>query len=177
MSRRVATKKAKFCSVCHAAGKSETEYTNHFVKSEPGANGVVICPTLLSQSCRYCHQQGHTTSHCGVLKAKQKGEKDTQRAKSIREFEVNKKQRVGASELCTPVSYGRFSGLDDECNSDDDEALQQRKYTNTFQPIHAYEPVASNAAPKNSVWSSSRTSKLFKASWADDDAWMSDDDE
>ena len=53
-----------YCKVCHDAGKLESEYTNHFVKSEPGPMGVVICPTLLNQKCRFCDKLGHTVSRC-----------------------------------------------------------------------------------------------------------------
>lgn len=56
-----------FCKVCQDAGKSEKEYTNHFVRSEPGPNGKVVCPTLLAQECRYCFQQGHTAGYCPVI--------------------------------------------------------------------------------------------------------------
>lgn len=66
-----------FCKVCKDAGKSEAEYNSHFVKSEPGVNGVVICPTLLSQACTYCHRAGHTVGYCEVLK-KFKNTKDAQ---------------------------------------------------------------------------------------------------
>jgi hypothetical protein len=53
-----------FCKVCRDAGKSEKEYTSHFVKNQPGPEGKVICPTLLSQTCRICHNYGHTSSYC-----------------------------------------------------------------------------------------------------------------
>lgn len=56
-----------FCKVCKDAGKSEAEFNSHFVKSEPGVKGVVICPTLLSQECTYCHRAGHTVGYCKVL--------------------------------------------------------------------------------------------------------------
>jgi len=61
-----------FCKVCHDAGKSQAEYTSHFVKSEPGANGVVVCPTLLAQGCGFCHEFGHTVKYCMKLKNQQK---------------------------------------------------------------------------------------------------------
>ena len=53
-----------YCKVCHDAGKLEREYTSHFVKSEPGNMGVVVCPTLLNQKCRFCDKLGHTVSRC-----------------------------------------------------------------------------------------------------------------
>ena len=53
-----------FCKVCRDAGRPESEYTSHFVKNVPGPGGKVVCPTLLSQSCRTCNERGHTSSYC-----------------------------------------------------------------------------------------------------------------
>ena len=58
---------AAFCKVCKDAGKPEAMYTSHYVKDQPGPNGVVVCPTLLSQHCGYCHNLGHTPTHCPIL--------------------------------------------------------------------------------------------------------------
>ena len=70
----------KFCSVCHKAGKSEREYTSHFIKSIPGPNGIVICPTILSSECKFCFQRGHWASeeYCPALRQKKKQEKKEQ---------------------------------------------------------------------------------------------------
>ena len=57
-----------FCKVCKDAGCSESQYTSHFVKDQPGPNGKVVCPTLLNQSCRICKQTGHTSSYCKQYK-------------------------------------------------------------------------------------------------------------
>jgi len=57
-----------FCKVCKDAGCSESQYTSHFVKDQPGPNGKVVCPTLLNQSCRICNQLGHTSSYCKQYK-------------------------------------------------------------------------------------------------------------
>jgi hypothetical protein len=55
---------SKFCKVCYDAGLSVAEYTDHFVKDQPGPNGKVICRTLLHQACRICQRTGHTSSYC-----------------------------------------------------------------------------------------------------------------
>ena len=57
--------KKPYCKVCVDAGKTEKEYSSHYVKDY---NGNVTCPTLLNQECRYCHKKGHTNSFCPVLK-------------------------------------------------------------------------------------------------------------
>jgi hypothetical protein len=55
-----------FCNVCKAAGK---EYNNHFTRSKPGPDGVIVCPHLLSIECGYCHEKGHTPKYCPRSKA------------------------------------------------------------------------------------------------------------
>ena len=70
-----------FCKVCYDAGKTEREYTSHFIKSKPGNDGKVVCPYLLSLECTYCKKkEGHTARYCPVLAAK----KTTQVAESKR---------------------------------------------------------------------------------------------
>jgi hypothetical protein len=60
-----------FCKVCFDAGKSEREYTSHFIKSKPGNDGKVVCPYLLSLECSYCKKkEGHTARYCPVLAQK-----------------------------------------------------------------------------------------------------------
>ena len=72
-----------FCKVCHDAGKPESVYTSHFVRSAPGPNGKVTCPTLLSLQCRYCYQSGHTVKFCSVLKEKNNYQARAQEKESV----------------------------------------------------------------------------------------------
>jgi len=53
-----------FCKVCYDAGLPVANYTNHFVKDQPGPDGKVVCPTLLAQKCLKCGVAGHTSSYC-----------------------------------------------------------------------------------------------------------------
>jgi hypothetical protein len=66
-----ATAVTPFCKVCRDAGKTEKEYTSHFVKDQPGPNGKVVCPTLLNQACRICGKTGHTSSYCSQYRNRQ----------------------------------------------------------------------------------------------------------
>jgi hypothetical protein len=66
------------CKVCKDAGKSENEYSTHYVKD---LNGQVTCPTLLNQECRFCSRKGHTTSHCSELAKKKEKESRLHTAK------------------------------------------------------------------------------------------------
>ena len=49
------------CKVCRDAGKSQQEYSSHWVRDKTGR---VTCPTLLSQQCRNCGKSGHTIKYC-----------------------------------------------------------------------------------------------------------------
>lgn len=62
------TKSSKFCKFCKHAGKSHSEYTSHYPKDQPGPKGKVICPTILSTECSYCHVIGHAKNHCPKLR-------------------------------------------------------------------------------------------------------------
>jgi hypothetical protein len=53
-----------FCNVCYDVGLPVADYTNHFVKDQPGPDGKVVCPTLLAQKCLKCGVAGHTSSYC-----------------------------------------------------------------------------------------------------------------
>lgn len=55
-----------FCKVCFDAGKSESEYTSHYVRKTTDPNSELLCPVLKATECRYCHQMGHTISRCAV---------------------------------------------------------------------------------------------------------------
>jgi hypothetical protein len=59
-----------FCKFCKDSGKSQREFTSHYTKDKPGKDGKVVCPTILSNDCRYCHKKGHAKSHCALLREK-----------------------------------------------------------------------------------------------------------
>ena len=79
-----------FCSVCKSAGKSEAEYTSHFVRENRDPNSRVVCPILLATECRYCKGIGHTKSHCPILK--RRNEQRSQQKESGIVFRTERKQ-------------------------------------------------------------------------------------
>jgi hypothetical protein len=79
-----------FCKVCHDAGKPESEYSSHFVRSDTGPNSKVTCPTLLAQECRYCCKTGHTVKFCPVLADQKKTDTKTAKKSEFLEAQVNK---------------------------------------------------------------------------------------
>ena len=74
-----------FCKVCRDAGKPASEYTSHFVKDQPGPEGKIVCPTLLNQACRICHNTGHTSSYCPEYNNRRREERYIEREQPRRE--------------------------------------------------------------------------------------------
>ena len=97
-----------FCKVCKDAGKSEAQYTSHYVKDRPGPQGKVCCPTLLSLECRYCHEMGHTPSCCPVLARHKMEDKIEQRVQQkMTLIEVDGFTRVGAKKAWIETSSSK----------------------------------------------------------------------
>ena len=112
------SQKKPFCKVCFDARKPESEYTSHYVRSQPDSNGktIVTCPVLNATECRYCFKFGHTTKFCNVLEEKKK--KDN-RDKSVA-IRAQKAADRAATEVRvvasarSPLTYkGKFAGLED----------------------------------------------------------------
>lgn len=127
MSARNNSRNAKvapkpFCKVCHDAGKSENEYTSHFVKSEPGSNGKVVCPTLLAQECRYCFGYGHTAGYCPEIAAKKKAEEKA--LKQAFRKEIIEKPAPKQVEKKLANKFAAFN--DDSSDSDTDEKVSKK---------------------------------------------------
>ena len=61
--KSAAANQAKFCAVCHAAGRPE--YDTHYVRADKfDRSSAITCPYLLSIECRICGESGHTSSYC-----------------------------------------------------------------------------------------------------------------
>ena len=116
-----------YCKVCHDAGKTETEYTSHYVRETPEPSSRVVCPTLLCAECNYCYKIGHTPSCCPALKEKkrldERSDKERERISRTREHAEKKQQQQAPAP--TARRFGGFSALAD--SSDDDEKLLKAK--------------------------------------------------
>lgn len=162
MSRNVSAKKP-YCKVCHDAGKSEKEYTNHWLKDR---NGKTTCPTLLNTECRFCHKLGHTAKFCDAPKK----EKERSEYKPKTEKTVNPKTNIS----------NRFQGLS---NDDDDEESPDLKPKTECWAAIASKPqkiVVEAVAPKDYLVLEASDQKallrnMYRRNWAE---WPdSDDDE
>ena len=95
--------KKTFCKVCFDAGKTEQEYTSHFLKDRPGPNGTVVCPTLLATECRYCRKHGHFKSHCPVL-----DERKRDKGRATKERRANRRQKFESGSWMTATVSKQF---------------------------------------------------------------------
>jgi hypothetical protein len=80
-NKNASSSKKPYCKVCHDAGKAESVYTSHCVKTYNINTGKTdtTCPTLLALECRYCYKSGHTVKFCPVLEENKK--MDVERAR------------------------------------------------------------------------------------------------
>ena len=136
-----------FCKVCYDAGLPVADYTDHFVKNQPGPDGKVVCPTLLAQKCLNCGVAGHTSSYCTQTIQREK----ERTVRSRDEYEQTKKASGGwetvgqkgavvkskpriedmepKSAATKPVavtaskSYGAFTALANEYSSEEEEEI------------------------------------------------------
>lgn len=90
------TNKQPYCKVCHDAGKSESEYTTHWVKD---LSGKTTCPTLLNTECRYCHKIGHTAKFCQSLAKNNKEKVKTERKTHLEEEKHKVQNKLNKSGL------------------------------------------------------------------------------
>jgi len=121
------------CKVCKDAGKSAQEYGSHWPKDKDGAT---VCPTLLSQECRYCHQAGHTVKYCKALEKdnalRAKRERLVERVQKHVELEQARTKASKPTASPAPAT-GRFALLmgDDD---DSDESPRSPKRTQKKAP-------------------------------------------
>lgn len=129
-----------FCKVCFDAGKSEKEYSNHYVRSAPGPEGKVVCPTLLSQECGYCGACGHTPKFCPTLAAEKasraKADKQVAKKAAIEKREADKAAPKPAAAK-KPTSTNIFAALDSdsETEAEPKKPVSKAKTTSTVQTI------------------------------------------
>ena len=113
--------KKPYCKVCHDAGRSEKEYTSHWVKDR---TGKTLCPTLLDTECRYCFKLGHTAKFCDVLAKNNKAKEKRELAVSK---EVKKSMEIKASQKRMPTNS--FAVLESDSDSEQEESSKKIRET------------------------------------------------
>ena len=116
----------KYCKVCHDAGKSETEYTSHFIRENRDPCSKVVCPTLLSLECRYCSKKGHTVKYCKILE-KDKISETRQSQRSI----TNTKSK-------SQEKYKQPNNMFSNLESDSEDEEQEVKEVEVRAPNKSY---------------------------------------
>lgn len=128
--RRPSAPRKPYCKVCHDAGKTEAEYTSHYVRETPEPSSRVVCPTLLCAECNYCYEIGHTPSCCPALKEKkrldERSVKERERVSRTREHAEKKQQQQTTTSAPKSGRFGGFAALLDSSSDDDEELLKAK---------------------------------------------------
>jgi hypothetical protein len=189
-----------FCKVCQDAGKPESVFTSHFVRSTTQPGSVVTCPTLLAMECRFCHKPGHTVKYCTILEERKKMDK-----KRENQIARNNKPALLAEPKKTQQESNNKNNIYSFLDSNDDSDSESEKaiinvplssasqVTETLKPTYAgilnlprpevqklepavavqkLEPAAAQSKPEPVPFKSFR--KFPMKSWAD---WSDSEDE
>lgn len=132
-----------FCKVCKDAGKTEEEYTNHFVRESAASDAPVVCPTLLAQACRYCRKDGHTVKYCPALSSKFNSERSSDSpptsGPSSKKFS-GKKSLVSSSQINATKNQDSSSSRRTNSKKQDNDSIklttQQIMASNPFGALH-----------------------------------------
>jgi len=150
-----------FCKVCKDAGKSESDYTSHWVRTLPDRSGKtkITCPTLLSTECRYCFCMGHTAKFCPVIKEndKKKKREDIQEKKEVITKKVITKK--------TPTSM--FAAFADDSSSDSEpEVVVSKKMPNKPHKIEEFPALLASSSKTQLAVHMPSVKPEAKSGWA-----------
>jgi len=146
MPKQVSTIKP-YCKVCHDAGKSEKEYTSHYVKSAPGPEGKVVCPTLLAQCCGYCGACGHTPKFCPTLAAQKAAEEKA--LKQAARKEAGEKREAAPKPAAKKLTTSNiFAALDSDSDDEPKKVSKKVSRPQFIEPKPAANVAAKPAAAK-----------------------------
>jgi hypothetical protein len=113
MSRLSKTTFTPYCKVCHDAGKEESVYLSHFIRETKDPSSKVVCPTLLSQECRYCFKSGHTVKYCKEIKRVQI-KKSQQEKKDKARVSLENQNDTKSNNIYQALTFDQDSDTDDE---------------------------------------------------------------
>jgi len=105
------------CKVCESAGKSEKEVKSHYPKNR---DGFTVCPTLLSQECRYCNKKGHTVKYCTI---KKKDEDNTWVLQQERKYASDKVANEKANKKAAKMLLASFDVLYESSDEEKEEEV------------------------------------------------------
>lgn len=108
------------CKVCESAGKSEKEVKSHYPKNR---DGFTVCPTLLSQECRYCNKKGHTVKYCTI---KKKDEDNTWVLQQERKYASDKAANEKANKKAAKMLLASFDALYESSDEEEEVVVAPR---------------------------------------------------
>jgi hypothetical protein len=85
VNANVVVKNCTFCRNLQIPGPHD-----HVIRDFTKPNNPIQCPKLLEIECGYCHEKGHTTKYCHVLKER----KNTYSGGNLFKFKISEKKRV-----------------------------------------------------------------------------------
>ena len=92
------------------------------MRSAPGPEGKVVCPTLLCQSCGFCGNCGHTPKFCPVLAAEKAAEekaiKQAARREALEKREAEKKAAPKAAPVIKKTGFAAAFGSDSDSETE-----------------------------------------------------------
>ena len=162
------------CKVCKDAGQCESDYSSHFVKSNPGVKAVIVCPTLLAYECTYCHKTGHSIGYCMVLKSKNK---EMTRLAAQRNYDDAIKTTPAPNK--NKKTRAKFMALVDSSDDEDDDEVvviassNKRKFAFSYAEAITKDPVPLVVLEQKVIAPVLAQKKRSWAYWSDSD----DDDE
>lgn len=105
------------CTFCKSIGKSEREYTSHFIHKTKSLSSKITCPELLKRVCLNCPSNNHTSDRCPKMNTVQVC------------FSAVKTLLTGESSSAEKKeTKNRFAGLEDD--SDDEQNGEQKEECN-----------------------------------------------
>ena len=173
--RKTITKKTPFCPHCRNLGLAN----DHFLRKTSDPNSPITCPVLLNNTCKYCHEKGHTLSKCD----KRFGNQQQRKTSATKPVIVEKK-----------VSSNRFAVLDEKpvvlVEKPDlfpplggKIVIKKPCNNNLYLEIAKKTPVVFNAVKEQELCQEPQPMRIkylgliMKKSWDDDEFWGSSDEE
>jgi hypothetical protein len=182
MSRQqsIQQQKVRKCAVCFDAGKPESEYSSHWVKDNMG---IVCCPTLMRQPCRYCDKVGHTVKFCQeLIKETEKNQKMERKRKAAEAFNTSTTVTSAKTNTKKANKWAAFEDDSDEDKEEEEDAPTTTIKTwasivaTTTTTVHSLQKSAA-VNPFSKFVNSDNRPKVFASSLSWADIVDSDDEE
>jgi hypothetical protein len=150
MSRSNKTVSKPFCKVCFDSGKTESEYTSHYVRRTTDPKSEVLCPVLLGTECRYCHAFGHTLTRCPVRERNNANRQEpmNRRPEPVRQEPVKQ-------EPVKQVTNKNLFALLEENDEEDDKVIIDH-----FPALGSRKPIVASVQPIKSFMDAFKSTEL-----------------